>query len=131
MNMPSIDDVFGGTTLKSADIKGKDPTVTIAGVEVKAFKEKDGTEKQKLLIHFVGAKKALVCNQTNAKRIAHLHGDDYTQWGGKQVRLRVEMVDFGGQVMDGIRVHPADSKIESGRQPLKAERAEMDDEIPF
>jgi len=127
--MPSIDDVFGGTTLKSSDIKGKDPTVTIAGVEVKNFKEKDGTEKQKLLVHFVGAKKALVCNVTNARRIAHLHGADYSEWGGKQIKLKVEMVDFGGQVMDGIRVYPPGvDKIETGRQPVKAE---MNDDIPF
>jgi hypothetical protein len=127
--MPSIDDVFGGTTLKSADIKGKDPVVTIASVEVKNFKEKDGAEKQKLLVHFAGAKKALVCNVTNARRIAHLHGPDYSMWGGKKIRLKVEMVDFGGQIMDGIRVYPAsEDKIETGRQPL---REDVGDGVPF
>ena len=130
--MPTIDDIFGGTTLKSADIKGKDPTVTIAGVEVKNFKEKDGQEKQKLLIHFVGAKKALVCNVTNARRIAHLHGADYTLWGGKQIKLKVEMVDFGGQVMDGIRVYPpGQDKIETGVQPRRSASDDLDDTIPF
>ena len=129
--MPSIDDVFGGTTLKSADIKGKDPTVTIAGVEVKNFKEKDGAEKQKLLVHFVGAKKALVCNVTNARRIAHLHGADYSLWGGKQIKLKVEMVDFGGQVMDGIRVYPPGAdRIETGPQKALV-TDDMNDEIPF
>ena len=105
--MANIDDVFGGNTLKAADIKGREPIVTIEDVEVKLFKEKDGAEKKKLLIYFLNTKKAMVCNVTNARRIAHLHGPDYTEWGGKKIKLKVEMVDFGGQVMDGIRVFPA------------------------
>lgn len=128
--MPTIDDVFGGDTLKASDIKGRDPTVVIEDVKVEAFKDRDGTAKRKLRITFRGAKKELICNVTNAKRIAHLHGDDFTLWRGKAIQLRSEMVDFGGQVTDGIRVYPPNGhdRIETGRQPLKQE---MSDDIPF
>ena len=128
--MPSIDDVFGGTTLKSSDIKGKNPTVTIDRAEPKSFKDKDGSEKTKLIVSFVGAKKSLVCNVTNARRIAHLYGDDYGTWAGKKVKLQVDMVDFGGQVMDGIRVYPPGDKIETGRQKPPMDDMEGDS-IPF
>jgi hypothetical protein len=124
--MPSIDDVFGGTTLKSEDIKGKEPTVTIESVTTKEFTDKEGVTKKKLLVSFVGSKKALVCNVTNARRIAHLHGPDYGLWAGKQVQLKVEMVDFGGKIMDGIRVFPPQRKAApapAGDFP--------DDDIPF
>ena len=126
--MPSIEDVFGGSTLKASDVKGKNPTVTIDNVQVKEFKDKDGSTKKKLMVTFVGAKKALVCNVTNARRIAHLHGEDYAQWPGKKIALHADMVDFGGQVTDGIRVYPpSNGKITSG--PVV--REEMDDDIPF
>lgn len=124
--MPSIEDVFGGTTLKSPDIKGTSPVVTIDRVEPKTFKDDNGIEKTKLMVSFVGAKKTLVCNVTNARRIAHLHGNDYSQWPGKKIRLQVDMVDFGGRVTDGIRVYPPTDHIE--RRPAKEE---MNDDIPF
>ena len=134
--MPSIDDVFGGTTLKADDIKGKNPIVTIENIQVKEFKEmKDGREvlKKKLIVSFVGAKKTLVCNVTNARRIAHiLQTPDYTEWPGAQIGLKVEMVDFGGKVVDGIRVYDPADKIETGPQKKKAPISEeMEDEIPF
>ena len=126
--MPTVDDVFGGTTLRASDIKGKNPVVTIQTVSVKEFKDKDGSTKKKLIIEFAGAKKSLVCNVTNAKRIAHLHGDDYTLWPGKKIKLQSEMVNFGNEVTDGIRVYPQSDPIESGRQPMKSE---LNDDIPF
>src|SRR5512139_2427908 len=120
--MPNIDDVFGGTTLKSADIKGKNPVVTIEDVTVKEFKDQDGSTKKKLMVSFVGASKALVCNVTNARRIAHLYGADYAEWAGKKIKLQVDMVDFGGQVKDGIRVYPP-----AAARP----KDEMSEDIPF
>ncbi|HEX5424873.1 MAG TPA: hypothetical protein VFW94_15100 [Candidatus Acidoferrales bacterium] len=135
--MPSINDIFGGTTLKAEDIKGKDPTITIENVAAEDFTE-NGKVKRKLRIFIRGAKKQLICNATNARRIAHLYGEDYSQWGGNAIQLRVEMVDFGGKVTDGIRVYPpaertARPSASEMKAPAKQAAADddMNDSIPF
>ena len=105
--MASIDDVFAGDSLRAADIKGKEPTVTIASVETREFTSKEGKKQNKLVIAFEGAKKTLICNRTNANRIAYMHGKDYTRWPGKKITLFVDpFVEFGGQQTESIRVKP-------------------------
>ena len=144
--------VFGGDTLKAADIpQGAEPTVTIASVEQKKF-----DNGNKLLIKFVGKKKALVCNKTNAKRIAMNHGSNTDQWIGKQITLYVDIVDFQGEPTEAIRVRPtrqAQPSVAAGGYREDADRvpdpistgnertpspparraatADLDEEIPF
>jgi hypothetical protein len=109
--MPSIDDVFSGDTLKASDIKGREPTVTIKEVSVKQFTNRDGKPQNKLVISFHKASKALVCNKTNAQRIAFLHGKDYTQWPGKNITLFVDpFVQVGHEMVEAVRVKPATGK---------------------
>lgn len=125
-----ISTVFGGDALKAADLQGTEPTVTIEGVTMKDFD--DGN---KLIISFVGKSKSLVCNKTNANRIAHAHGTNTDNWVGKQIVLYTDLVDFQGRTVEAIRVRPpakakpaqsagADWAGAAGRDP-------MDDEIPF
>ena len=94
-----LSDVFQGNTLKAADLEGKKVTVTIADVQAKEFD--DGN---KLVIAFKNAKKAMVCNVTNARRIAKLHGENTDGWLGKPITLHTEMVDFKGDLVEAIRV---------------------------
>lgn len=105
--MTSIDDVFSSNSLKAEDIDGREPTVIISKVEVKEFKNRDGSPQRKLVISFQGAKKTLVCNRTNAQRISFMHGKDYTQWTGKQITLFVDpFVQFGNEMTKAIRIKP-------------------------
>src|ERR1700722_8109975 len=67
LTMPDINEVFGGETLKAADLQGREFTLAIASVQAKQF-----DKGNKLVIKFVGAKKALIANRTNGKRIAML-----------------------------------------------------------
>ena len=145
----SIDDVFESNTLKAADIKGREITATIAHVEPKEFTGRDnGTKTKKLMIYFEKAKKALVCNRTNAQRIAYIHGKDYSQWVGKQIVLYVDpFVQFGNELVEAIRIKPPNAvqeppvqdRITSGPQPApRKPEARYDnfdspesDEIPF
>jgi hypothetical protein len=135
MNMPSIDDVFGGDNLKSEHLKGKaPPVVTIKSVEVKEFTDKEkGKTERKLSVSFLGTKRVLVCNQINANMIASIAGTrEYDQWPGTKIKLVVEKVQFGPNVVDGIRVKDPGDKIETGPQPKKPALADdMDDAIPF
>lgn len=98
--MANINDVFGGGFLKAEDLKGKSPRVTISRVEVKDFD--DG---KKLILHFEGKDKALVCNKTNASIIEEVLGSgDTDDWEGKSVVLTTKKVEFQGKLVPAIRV---------------------------
>ena len=122
--------VFGGDTLKAADLQGHEPTVTISNVEMKKF-----DNGNKLVITFEGKKKALVCNKTNANRIAHAYGTNTDNWIGKELTLFTDLVDFQGKAVEAIRVRarkvaPQQPQTAPQRMAPQAE-AMMDDEIPF
>lgn len=136
--MASIDDVFAGDSLRAADIKGKEPTVTIKSVETREFTSKEGKKQNKLVIAFEGAKKTLICNRTNANRIAYMHGKDYTRWPGKKITLFVDpFVEFGGQQTEAIRVKPptyAQPVPQAPQTPdelLPAVEHPFSDDVPF
>lgn len=99
--MPDVNEVFGGETIKSADLQGREFTLTIASVQTKEFEKGN-----KLVIKFVGAKKALIGNRTNSKRIALMYGNNTDLWVGKQITLYAEMVEFKGESTWGVRVKP-------------------------
>ena len=97
-----ISSVFGGDTLKAADLQGTEPVVVIASVEMKKF-----DNGNKLVLSFVGKKKTLVVNKTNASRIAYAHGTNTDGWVGKEIQLYTDFVDFQGKLTEAIRVRPA------------------------
>lgn len=97
-----LSSVFGGDSLKAADLQGHEPVVVIATVEMKKF-----DNGNKLVITFQGKKKALICNKTNANRIAFAHGTNTDNWIGKEIQLYTDLVDFQGKATEAIRVRPA------------------------
>lgn len=97
-----ISDVFGSSELlKAADLQGHTPTVVIAAVEPRQFK--DGG---KLVISFQGKKKKLICNKTNAGRIAYMYGTKFPAWVGKEIQLYTDLVEFNNKTVEAIRVRP-------------------------
>jgi hypothetical protein len=96
-----ISNIFGGDTLKAADLQGREFTLCIASAEMKKF-----DNSNKLVIRFQNAKKAFVCNKTNANRIAYMYGTNTDGWIGKEIVLYVDLVDFQGQTVEAIRVKP-------------------------
>lgn len=134
--MPNINDVFGGGFLKAEDLKGGSPTVKIERVEVKDFD--DG---KKLIIHFAGKDKALVCNKTNAAIIEDVLGSSNTDdWEGQRIVLTTKKVEFQGKLVPAIRVSLDAPKSTQATQrqaapPPPPEPADNDggpeDDIPF
>lgn len=127
--------VFGGDTLKAADLQGHEPTVIIASVEMKKFE--DGN---KLVIKFKGKEKALVCNKTNANRIAHMYGSNTDNWIGGEIILYTDLVDFQGRTVEAIRVRPpkrrpnittSPQRMASTPLPTESNGGVPDEEIPF
>ena len=116
--MPSnFDDIYGGTFFKAADLDGGSLSLTIEDVACEDLKQKDGDTRPKLVLSFVGEKRKLPLNKTNANAIANAFGKDWqNSWAGKQVTLCTVPTTFG----DGIRVIA---------QKPKAKAAEFNDEI--
>jgi len=110
---------FEGNFLDASDIMASgDITLTIAGVVgPSAEKDAKGKEIDKAIVSFVGAKKRLILNKTNAKVIAMAHGTKASQWAGKQITLTVRWLEkaFGQFNVPVIRVvPPADKALTFG-----------------
>jgi hypothetical protein len=125
-----LSSVFGGDSLKAADLQGHEPTVIIASVEMKKF-----DNGNKLVITFEGKKKSLVCNKTNANRIAYAFGSNTDNWIGKEITLFTDLVDFQGNTVEAIRVRAKKEPAQRpSARPSSADMAppsDMNDEIGF
>ncbi len=60
-----VSQIYGGTYLSGADLAGKTHQLAIEAVGVEEVGEE---REQKLVVAFVGARKSLVLNKTNAMR---------------------------------------------------------------
>ena len=101
---PDAQDFLGGNYLKKEDLDG--PTVvTIEDVRSESVL---GASRSKLILSLREFEKPLILNKTNIKRLAQMFGTTKTSsWRG-QITLYVEdSVEFGGHVVGGIRVYPA------------------------
>ena len=114
--MPSIDDVYSGSSLAARDLKGKKVNLTISDVDIKEFEDNKGKRIKKLVLSFKNTDKVFVVNKTNAGRISESHGPDFEEWVGKKISLVTERVPFGPDIVDAIRV-------------VLPEKGEYDDEV--
>lgn len=94
-------DVFPSNFLKSEDLKDRDVSVVIALAEIQ-----DIGNERKLVLTFQGKNKQMICNKTNAGRIAYMYGDETNDWVGKEIVLYSEFVEFQGRTVKGLRVKP-------------------------
>ena len=133
MTMTTEDDfdaMYGSKYLGVPDLKGQRPRRTIGKVEVAELKEKDGTTKRKRILYFEGEDKPLVLNKTNAVKLAMAFGKESADWIGARVELYSEMTSLG---KEGVRLQPLRTvaKAAPPRRSRRADRPDMDDEIPF
>jgi len=108
----NINDTFSGNMLKAADLKGAQPTVTIANIKM----EKLGDDTKPVL-YFAGKEKGVVLNKTNATNIAAAYGPETDLWVGKRVILFTAWVDFQGKSVEAIRIRPAPQQPQSYQAP--------------
>jgi len=111
--MASFSEAYPSNYLAAADIISAGPDgveLTIERVEMPGTAEfPDGKKVTKPILHFTKAKKGLVCNATNAKRIIVYYGGDSRSldaWAGLKIRLITELVPnrFEGGKTPAIRV---------------------------
>jgi len=123
--MPTIDDAFPSKYLKASDLPEEGAlTLTIEKVTIE---EIGPNRDRKPVIHFYDNDKSFVCNKTNANTIAKVTGSrDFDDWGKKTISLGRAEVEFGGDMVEAIRVRIRAAKGNPANPP-KVE----DDEIPF
>lgn len=92
--------------ISSADLDGKDVTLTIQSVAHEDLVGEGGRKDNMPVITFDKAKKKMVLNRTNAKLIASQHGPDVDGWTGKQVTLYPTTVRAKGESVEAIRIRP-------------------------
>jgi hypothetical protein len=121
-----LGDAFPSNYLKASDLQGKRVVVTIDHVAL----EEVGREKQrKPVVYFQGKDKGMVCNVTNARKIASILGtDEMDDWGDGQVVLFAAMVEFGGETVEGLRVGPIPMGKKAPTKPVKAPEPAADPE---
>ena len=93
--------------------RDRDAVVKIRDVKA-AVLNNGRTQNKKPVIFFEGKEKGMVCNKTNAKTIASLHGNDVAGWIGKSIALYVATTrdPSGGGDVECIRVRPTAPKAE-------------------
>jgi hypothetical protein len=118
--------MFPSNYLKAADVEGG-KTLTISEVAMQEFVRKDGSTETKPIVFFQGEKRGLVLNKTNSKLISKaLESDDTDDWIGKPITLYSAEVEFGGDLVDSIRVRGKKA------EPTKTVGDEFgEDDIPF
>ena len=152
----NIDNEFPSKYLKSADLDGEAIKVKIKEVVKEMLKTQKG-EEEKLAIYFVGAKKGMILNKTNAYTIKTAYGPDTDDWIGQTIELFAMPVEYQGRMVDGLRVRVPKKKAaaadyddgfapddrdrvahETGKKYAEASGARVrtvdpdhDDEIPF
>jgi hypothetical protein len=77
-----------------------------------------GDGETKPVLYFVGKKKGLVLNKTNATKLSAAYGDETDEWAGKDVILYPDQATFQGRVVDCIRVRVPAKVAEDGEVDL-------------
>lgn len=116
-NGVNINDVFESKYLKAGDLNGKKIKLTVESVGSDSF-ENEGKKEKKLILNFVGKKKGMVLNKTNAMSLAGAWGPETDHWAGKECAVFPAKVPFQGQMVDALRVEPVLELVEDGDTPF-------------
>lgn len=91
--------------LNAVELQGRDATVTIEAVKMNDLPREGSSKKDVLpVLTFVGKKKKLVLNKTNASVLVGLYGPHAKEWIGKAVTLYPTTTRFGADTVNCIRV---------------------------
>lgn len=125
-----VSEIFPSQYVKAADLQGKTVPLTIRSVTLEELTTCENKKSIKPVVWFQGTKKGFVLNVTNALAIAHLHGDEMDDWGGKRIAIYPTQVKAFGAIQDCIRVKdfiPAPPKPAAQSVPAE-EPTGIDDE---
>ena len=109
--MPTTDDLSNSNYVRKGDI-GKGKLWTIKSWEKLNVAKQGEKPDMRYCIWFEEFDKPMTLNKTNGNLIAKVCGSaDFDNWIGHQVVLYVdEMVEFGGNIVGGIRIRAPKSQ---------------------
>jgi hypothetical protein len=119
---------FLGNYLKKEDVL-KPQVVRIADVYQEDL---PGEDRKKLVARFVELAKPMVLNSTNIKRLCKIFGTPNTsQWRGEVVLYVDQTIEFGGNIVGGLRLRPAHANgpTVAQQEPNKAAYQAPEDDI--
>lgn len=117
-----INKIFSGKFLAAADLDGEPLDVVFAKI---LLEEVAADQDEMPVCHFSDETiKPFVLNKTNATMIAGMHGQDTDFWIGKAVRLYPTETEFGGKMVDCIRVEKKAPASEPTSEPIKVTTVE-------
>jgi hypothetical protein len=97
----NVNSLFPSKYVAAGDLMGQDVAVVISGIK----QEEVGEDEKRLpVLYFVGMKKGMVLNRTNAKRIAELYGAETDAWIGKTITLYPSETEYAGDTVPCLRV---------------------------
>lgn len=111
----NINDQFESKYLKSLDLQGRTVRAKISDVA----SEKVGDDF-KIVVHFVGKQKGMICNRTNSMTLAEVWGPETDNWIGGNVEIFSMKVPFQGKLTDGLRLRPL-GKVAPQQRPPSAD----------
>lgn len=118
-DLGSLKDEFPDKYLFAEDLGNKKVTLTIGAMNADSLVTPKG-KKRAVIVTFVGKKKLLVLNKTNACLINAIFplapGASLKSWIGKRITLYPTKCSLGGETVDCIRVYgspdlPADKEV--------------------
>jgi hypothetical protein len=121
--MPNINDIFPSKFLKSHELQGKTPTVTIERVGVEQVRSRTKVDT-KAVLYFRGKVKGMLLNKTNAQSVAQIAKSPQTEaWTGVAITLYETTAKFGEDVHAVIRIK-APVPVQKGvnPQPSRSQR---------
>ena len=103
--MPNISEMLQSKYLKKEDFP-EAATLTITGVSKVNIAKENEKPQYKYAMQFAEVGKPLLLNSTNIKRTAKACGsEDSDDWTGKKIVVyNDEEVEFGGEIIGGLRV---------------------------
>ena len=113
---PNADEFLGGNYLRKEDLK-EAKVVNVIEVWSEAVLN---ANRKKLVMAFQELEKPLILNKTNIKRMVRIFGaSDTSAWRGPLTIYVEQGVEYGGRVVGGIRVKPAEA-TQDGRDQQPA-----------
>lgn len=114
----NVRNVFPSPWISPDDLGAKKFELVIAGVALEEVHDRQTNRKvQKMVVSFVGAKKKLITNKTQAFALAHICDSDETEeWAGKRVALRAGKAHNGKPtiVVEAAAVQPPAPAMDAG-----------------
>lgn len=104
--MTSIEAIYGGNYLSAKSVISKGLAGQTLEIYVSELEQVGSDDK--VVLQFKDHTEKLPLNKTNATILADKFGDDFGQWKGKKLTLRLTKRNYQGNLVDAIEVVPLD-----------------------